>query len=210
MQFDNRNQLNLLSEERGFAMVASLLFLTLLGLLAFSILNDSRVELTISGNDHFYKKNFNAAEGGTEVGHELLEENLSCPDGFSADNLIIGKLRVFNKDFSRTHTADWKAANSEDTYPSDSKRDIVIPQDLSNDTQYERTNMKIFGQTRLATGAAIHMAAGYEGKGKAAAGGGGYMLHEIHSQHIGSHNGVSTVMIRWRHLIGQEGNTCKY
>lgn len=198
-------------DQDGFALVATLLFLTLLGVLAISILNDSKIDLVISGNDHFYKRNFNAAEGGTEYGHELLEENLSCPDGFSSDNLIIGKLKVINKNFSKNNTSEWKAANPDpDLYPSDSKRDIVLPQDITNDTKNERTNIKIFGETHLASGAAIHMAAGYEGKGKAAAGGGGYLIHEIHSQHIGSHNGTSIIMIRWRHLIGQEGNTCRY
>ena len=76
MQSDNKNKINY-NNTNGFAMVATLMFLTLLGLLAFSILNDTKVELAISGNEHFYRKNFNAAEGGTEVGYELLEESCS-------------------------------------------------------------------------------------------------------------------------------------
>ena len=89
-------------------------------------------------------------------------------------------------------------------YPSDTERDVLI-----NTAAGTRTNLSIFGATAFGVGSAIQMAAGYEGKGKGAAGGGVSLLYEIHSQHLGLAKSESVVAIHWRHNIGSEG-TCGY
>ncbi len=71
------------------------------------------------------------------------------------------------------------------------------------------TNLSIYGATAFGVGGAIEMAAGYEGKGKGAAGGGVSLLYRIFSQHLGFADSESLVAIQWRHNIGSEG-TCMY
>ncbi len=58
-------------------------------------------------------------------------------------------------------------------------------------------------------GSALQMVAGYEGKGKGAAGGGAYIEYRLHSQHVGLRNSETKIAILWNHMVGQEG-TCNY
>jgi len=53
------------------------------------------------------------------------------------------------------------------------------------------------------------MLAGYEGTGYSAATGGGQLVTNVDSQHIGLNNSESAIRVLWRHAIGHEG-TCKY
>ncbi len=72
-----------------------------------------------------------------------------------------------------------------------------------------QTNLYIWGQTEMAPGGSLVMAAGYEGKGKSAAGGGVYILYDIFSQHLGLSDSESIIHFGWRHLVGNE-SSCNY
>ncbi len=56
----------------------------------------------------------------------------------------------------------------------------------------------------MVAGAGLQMLAGYEGKGKGIASGGGQIVYTIFSQHMGRSNSESVVAIQWRHFIGLE------
>ncbi len=189
--------------EDGFLLVITMVMLVLLTLIGLSATQLSRIELQIAGNDRMHKETFYQADGGTEVGSNLLEENISCPTGFSGTApKTIGSVEIVsNLKFWMIETAP------ADPYPSDDvgKRHIRYP---ANDA-LPHTNLNFFGNSSLSTGNAIQMIAGYEGTGFSAATGGGQLVTNVDSQRIGLSNSASVVRVMWRHIIGHEG-TCIY
>lgn len=191
--------------EKGSVMVLALILLALLTLLGIAVTMTSSIEVQIAGNEDRNKKALYEADGGTEVGFEMLEQNIACPTGFNTFNESTGYLditsdvRVFTKGFWLQQT------EPTGDYPTDYTRDIRI---YNTDTG-PHTNLSIYGSTKLATGSAIQMVAGYEGKGKSASAGGAHMIFDIYSTHMGRDSSQAKVMSQWRHLIGQEG-ACNY
>ena len=188
-----------MNNSNGGVTIAALLILAVLTIIGISSISTSNIEVQIATNDKVHKMAFYAADGGSELGTELLELNIACPSGFASDNLAMNAvITAVDKDF-------WmQSAEPGVPYPSNTERDVLI-----NTAAGTNTNLSIFGESAFGVGGAIQMAAGYEGKGKGAAGGGVSLLYEIHSQHLGLANSQSVVAINWRHNIGSEG-TCEY
>jgi hypothetical protein len=200
------------ANEQGFVLVTAMLILVILTLIGTSMTNTTVTEIQIAGNDKLQKQSFTQADGGTEAGSNLLEENISCPDGFSAlqigwaeitANIPTGvtgaKLNFWQNEIDPASLA------TPIPYPSDTQRHIRIP----NNDAVPHTNLHFFGNSELSTGSAIQMIAGYEGTGYGAATGGGQLVTNVDSQHIGLNNSESAIRVLWRHIIGHEG-TCKY
>ena len=190
---------NIPNTENGSITVLALIMLALLTLLGIAATMTSSIEVQIAGNDDRYKKALYEADGGTEVGFEMLEQNIACPMGFSTFiegvGLDIGDVHVDTKDF-------WLQVDPPTgEYPSDIVRDIVI----YGPSPAPRTNLSIYGATQMSTGSAIQMSAGYEGKGKGVGAGGAYLVYRVYSQHKGRANSQAEIMSQWRHLVGQEG-----
>jgi hypothetical protein len=80
-----------------------------------------------------------------------------------------------------------------------------IPTDDLPETGY----LYIAGQTQMLPGGALQMAAGYEGKGKGAGGGGVAKIMDIYSHFRGALNSEAIIQFGWRHLVGSEGD-CIY
>ena len=190
-----------MNKEDGSITVLALILLVLLTLLGIAATTTSSIEVQIAGNDDRHKKALYEADGGTEVGFEMLEQNIACPNGFinfSGSSMDIDDVTVFTKAF-------WLIENEPTSdYPSDAVRDIRI-----NRTASAYTNLSIYGSTQLSTGSAIQMVSGYEGKGKGAGSGGAHIIYNVYSKHMGRDNSRSMVMTQWRHMIGQEG-ACNY
>ena len=186
----------------GWVTFAALLILGILTIIGTSSITTSNIEVKIATNDKVHKMAFYAADGGSELGTELLELNIACASGFANDNLVINNITVVDKDFWMQGNID-KPTDISD-YSSNTDRDVQIDADSG-----PHTNLSIYGETAFGVGGAIEMAAGYEGKGKGAAGGGVSLLYEIYSQHLGLANSKSMVTLQWRHNIGSEG-TCMY
>lgn len=190
--------------EDGLVTVAALFFLIILTIMGTSAISTSNMEVQIATNDEIHKMTFYAADGGADLGTELVELNIACPNGFATDDLVIGDITVVDRDFWMQEDEPVDGADEVVPYPSDTERDIVI-----DDAAGNHTNLTIFGQTAYGVGGAIEMAAAYEGKGKAAASGGVTLEYEIYSQHRGYANSESVVMLHWQHVVGNEG-TCEY
>ena len=191
-----------INNSNGGVTIAALLILAVLTIIGISSISTSNMEVQIATNDKVHKMSFYAADGGSELGTELLELNIACPSGFSSDDLAIPAtdITVVDADFWMQTAAP--AAPGDFPSDDDTVRDVLI-----TSAGGTHTNLSMFGVTVLGTGGAIQLAAGYEGKGKGAAGGGTALLYEIHSQHLGLANSESVVAIQWRHNIGSEG-TC--
>ena len=195
------------NHQEGLVTVAALFFLIVLTIMATSAISTSNMEIQIATNDEIHKMTFYAADGGADLGTELVELNIACPTGFANDNLAIGdtnNINIIDKDFWMQDDEPRDGANNVVPYPSDTERDIRI-----DDADGNHTNLTVFGQTGFGVGGAIEMAAAYEGKGKAAASGGVTLDYQIFSQHRGYANSESVVRVHWQHVVGSEG-TCIY
>jgi len=205
-----------IGNESGFALVIAMMIMVVLTMLGIFATDNSIMEINISGNDKVAKEAFFRADGGSQAGSELIEENVSCPNGFTSPYAIIriDGVDVFEKDFAHNkQIGDINGATSATTLadlPSDTVRSIRIPSDPANRSDtVPHTNLAVWGVTKLMTGSALQMVAGYEGKGKGLAAGGAYIEYDLHSQHIGLSNSEAKISSLWRHVVGQEG-TCNY
>ena len=198
------------NDEQGFILVVSLLILLVLTIIGIAANRNTTTELLIAGNDKVYKETFLNADGGAEVAQELLEQNLACIPGFSSteasgDAILDDFVNV------TTNSLDFWLNSLSSPLPdiSYTSRDMYLPWDYAA-TDGIHTNMNVAGDTRLTTGAAIQMAAGYEGKGKGICAGGTWLLYVIRSQHYGKINSCAIVRIGYRHIIGTEAADCWY
>lgn len=185
-----------LSNQTGAAIVLVLLMVAVAIIIGVTAISTSNTELQIATQDVRHKMAFYAADGGTEYGAQILEENIACPGGFSVST--IGNLEVDNPTL-------WMNASA--TKPSDANRDFYFPSGYTAGAPH--TNMTVGGVTVLAAGGAIQMAAGYEGKGKGAPSGGAHIVYDINAEHLGRFNSKALVQLQWRHVVGQEG-ACIY
>jgi hypothetical protein len=182
------------NRQDGLVTVAALFFLIILTIMGTSAISTSNMEVQIATNDEIHKMTFYAADSGADLGTELVELNIACPNGFASDDLAIGdgSITVIDRDF-------WMQEDE----PTDGA-DVVW-----DDAAGNQTSLTIFGQTAYGIGGAIEMAAAYEGKGKAAASGGVILEYDIRSQHRGYANSESIVELEWQHVVGNEG-TCEW
>jgi hypothetical protein len=181
------------SDESGAAMAIALMFLVILSLLGSSALMTSTTELSISGNQKQHKMAFYEADGGTEAGIELIEEAI-FQRGFDqsqwGDITIVDLQLYLNEDIDSNCPGGL-------CKPSDSYRDAFY----SNAAATGTTSLKMGGITQLSTGGAIQMIAGYEGKGKGAAGSGAWITYDVRSNHQNVANSESVINVIWRHLM---------
>ena len=226
MPADKKTNAILLDNQSGFVLVMAMLILLALAILGISTTKDSQIGLLVAGNDKISKQTFFRAEAGVELGSRMIEENVGCITGFTAGGLAsllnTSGITVANPSF-------WKNSPSWETTPtlpatSTSldilESDCTLPKPANNSCVAARafsfanqdgwtSNIAVAGTTKYSAGSAIQMIAGYEGKGKGAAAGGGTISYTLVSQALGATNSLSEVEILWRHMIGQEGE-CNY
>lgn len=179
------------NNEDGYILILSLIILLMLTVIGISSQSTTSIEIQIAGNDRSHKMAFYAADGGTEGGIEVLEQNIDIGGFAATDDLD----PVIIDGASLSFYTNTEGTDTENT-PSATNWDVQIP-NLGEYTAY----IKIYGNTQLSTGSALQLAAGYEGKGKGVAGGGGYVAYEVRSFSEGPANTQSRVMHRWRHLL---------
>ena len=188
--------------EEGFVLVLALMIMVVLTILGIAANRNTSTELMISGNDSLQKQTFYQADGGTEVGAEVLEQNIFCVSGFTPANMPIeGVIQV------EAGSMNFWQNTSMPALPSDTTRDFFYPANYVGSEPH--TNVTAGGQTKLSAGAALQMAAGYEGKGKGIGSGGAHLLYEIYAQHLNVRNAEALIHVQWRHSIGMEDD-CKY
>ncbi|MCW5199159.1 hypothetical protein VU05_00220 [Desulfobulbus sp. F1] len=96
-------------------------------------------------------------------------------------------------------------------------RQIVFPVVLSTGNAMDRVktnsqphaNINIGGNTKLSEGAAIAMAAGYEGLGKGLGTGGATLLYDINVTQYGQQGSKSVISVQYGHVLGSSGS-CNY
>ena len=231
-----------IKSENGALSIIVIMILTLLTIVGLATMNTTTTEVQIAANEQFHKTAFYAAEGGARSAIEILEQNICCPTGFTATGTDVIDYNYFHSggliqgtdetvNVARIGDMEIKAISAalpeltlwrndySDVFdpadynnpppPSVDNRDVYFPPAGGGDSL---TNLRIGGEAQLSSGAALQISAGYEGKGKGAAGGGGVLLYAIRSRHeraMGRGQGISETILDWRHLIGQE-DVCVY
>lgn len=199
-----------LNNEDGFVLVGALLILLLLVLIGVSASTSTNLELQISASDRTRQETFYQADAGTQLAIRLVEESLGTPGGFVAPGVNADGVLV--DPFNPNNTiliVDPILSQDEGVppEPSDAVRDAAYypdGYDPALPSAVPHTNLTAAGVTMTTEGAGLQMVAGYEGKGKGTAGGGGNILYTIYSQHVGRAESESVVRVEWRHVIGLE------
>ncbi len=209
---------NTVDNENGYVVIGALFILLLLIIIGMSATTNTSLEIQIAGNDRTHKETFFQADGGTQIGIRLIEENIGVTGPFTAldivDNHLIDPDNPNNKilivdDTVWNNQAARSFTNVFDDMTVGGGRDMAYyPDDydatLANPDSVPHTNIIADSVTSTATGAGLQQLAGYEGKGKGTAGGGGKILYTIYSQHKGNNQSESIVAVQWRHVIGLE------
>lgn len=193
---------NKLRDESGVALIFAILMLALLSIIGLSTSSNTELELKISGNEKAHKMAFYFADGGNEVSKELIEEGIEERGWkeISGTTITLDKVTVEDKDFFLA--SDWEdttiftdGPNSPGTFPTATYRDATVNFGTG-------TTALIFGSnSRLSSGGAVQMIAGYEGKGKGSASGGAWLIYDVRSQHDGPNNSSARVRSQWLHLL---------
>lgn len=186
----------------------ALLMIAMLGLIGISSTQISTTETKISRNDRLYKMCLHDADGATEAGVELVEQNIEergFQDRLVGANCYYGNVAIDTGDVDQSSLKFFLnpslAASGAAAKPAwaSASRDATIPRNATGLPPI--TNMMVGGRTDLSTGGAIQMIAGYEGKGKSAAGGGAWITYDIRARHQDVDNSDSTVNLGWRHVM---------
>ena len=210
-----------INNDGGFVLVVALLIMVVLTIIGIAATNTSVFELKISGNDRVHKRALYQAEAGGILSTEVLEQNINCLTGFSKtgtlNSIDIAELDNSTRVWSRTSNGRYGLAMYLDPLPWTTS--VCNPTDpagpnisypISNlGSGVELTDVYLGGNIVPLPGGSLVMAAGYERKGKSAAGGGTARMYDIISIHNGLNNSRSLVVLGWRHLVGDE-SACKY
>ena len=178
------------SNEKGSTLIISVLILLLLTVIGIAATNTSTIEILISGNDKVHKMAFHQADGGTEVGIVLVEQEKNLVSFDSTDLANLGDVNV---------TSATPSFNEINDMPSDSNRDAYLPKNYTGNEPHTNLTMDA-GELKDSGGGSVIMAAGYEGKGKDQFGG-YYRVYDIWSQHIGKANSEAIILLQWRQVI---------
>lgn len=217
---------NNITNEDGFVLVTSLLILLILVIIGVAATTNTMLELQIAGNEKVHKETFYSAEGSVALGVEVLEQNLYCPTGFASTGTddggvsvadLEGVIRVFERNANELTiyqnpppaVADIGDITKMDVsyfFPIDPALNL---DDLDAAGTERASYVYIGGTTEMGAGGSLQMAAGYEGKGKSAAGGGVLKLYEVTALHRGRVNSESIIQLGWRFPVGWTGD-CKY
>jgi Tfp pilus assembly protein PilX len=197
--------------EGGYVLVGALLILLLLIVIGIAATTSTVMEIQIAGSDRTHKETFYGADGGTQVGSELVEQAIwnfpgtplpVAPNPLGAALFVSpGSANLFmnpDRDSDGTLT------------PADPTDDVTLANrdayfnygtlDLTG-TTIPRTDIWVGGHPQQNVGGALQQLAGYEGKGKGSAGGGGSRLYRIHSKSFGNNNSESWLEVEWLHVL---------
>jgi len=181
--------------EKGFVLVWCLLLIVVLMLLGTFGISTSIFESKMAANDALHKQAFYQADGGTEVGLDLLRQNINCISGFKTTSFpATGGDGGLIMDGAKENF--WVNNYSDGTTAaSDTNRDFYYPQDAPA----PHTNIRInklpldgFGGSTIGMG-------GYGALGtNNAQNSSNFPVYEINAQYTGKRNTESAICTTYR------------
>jgi hypothetical protein len=188
------------ASEDGFVLVYVLMLMVVLMILGVSGIGTSIFETKMASNNALHKQTFYEADGGTEVGIRLVAENMKCIGGFSSASMTSGIGDGINVVSGRHEF--WITNNLlvDPGLPDPFLTDTTSTKhrDFWYNTEHGTNHLRINSKTKLTTGAAIQMSAGYEGRGRGVGTDGAYLKFDINSLHQGTRNNQSGICIGYR------------
>ena len=181
-----------INDQSGMVLVVVMLVLLAVTALGIMAIRTGTTELQVASNDKFHKVVFFAADGASDMVTELIGQNIELR-GFSASSYGKTNINAGSLDFFNNVEDEVTPANN---IPTEANYDVEVP-NMGDSKVY----LKVYGNTRLSTGSALQMAAGYDGVGKSMAGGGAQIVYEIRSRATGPFHSEARLWWRWLHLI---------
>lgn len=182
--------------EEGFVLVWALLLIVVLMLLGTFGISTSIFESKMAVNDALHKQAFYQADGGTEVGLDLLRHNINCISGFQTASfpttggdggltMLAGRENFWISNYSAGTTA-----------ASDANRDFYYPQDAPAPHTNIRINKMPLGSG--AAGSTIGLS-GYGALGTSHAQNvASFPVYNINAQYTGERNTESAICTDFR------------
>lgn len=201
----------IIKNEQGMALVICLMIMVVMALIATGVTTNSTVEIKISGNQRNKAVSFNNADVGTGITPEIIEQNLdavsweSSDSGWNATHTPQAYL-FLTADNNGDGTNDMSIFVNEDPKYNPAHKiafstltstpltgEIEITGDASSSVDLSKTG-------GLAAGNAMQMAAGYEGLGKGAGGGGYHAYYLCDSTGFAGNNTTTANELYYRHV----------
>ena len=206
-------------KDSGFVLVWALLLMVVLLILGVSGIGTSIFETAMTVNDTLHKQSFFQADGGANVAAMLIEENVSCSSGFTAN--LAGAAWIEGAGNNTgvlvepgTHLSLYQNAQPgvQPVPPlSDADRDAYYFYNATDPTGtvLQHTNIKTGGTVIRLAGGSAGVGMGVLGAGHNAAIAGTASNYDTFSQYINIRQSQNIVEILWQHINGIQG-TCNY
>ena len=178
------------SDERGMALISALLLIMIVSLMAVGISSDTSMDVRIAGYQKFKAISFGYAESGSNAATEILEENI-FDTGWSSGG---GAFAYPHK--SASYTGDITINDGDFCLNANAANNTVI--EMTGDIVADIIIQRLLSM--LATGGAIQQAAGYEGLGKGAGGGGVHVIYNFETRGQGSESAETLVGQHYRYV----------
>ena len=210
--------LSVFHNDRGSALVIALLMLVVLTLIGISATTTTTFELQIATNDRLARTAFYVADSSTELGGELIEQNIEERDWDKVDGsgdldndsgtdidgsnpYYRGNVRIEspNPYLNRAPLDPIPADPTNSADPTTANRDFVHTKNAPDSDPH--TNIRVRGNSTLSTGSAVQLIAGYEGKGKGASSGGAWITYDVRAYHQNVRNTQVRILLGWRHVL---------
>ncbi|MCW5200419.1 hypothetical protein VU07_01180 [Desulfobulbus sp. F4] len=202
------------NSQNGFVLITALLILLVLTLTGIAVNRNTTTESQIAKNTRLHQEAFYAADAATEMAVDVIRLGISCPAGSKLDrakNLIIPgavhryDIQIVPQDQLVADNEGGAWRKFQITTPSETNRDIIFPYSdgdgnittIDQAPDQPHANITIAGNVEKKAGAALQMAAGYEGLGKGSGSDTSY-LYDIMAQQVGWENTQSIVWVKYR------------
>ena len=200
------------------ALVVCLMIMVVMALIATGVTTNSTVEIKISGNQRNKEVSFNNADVGTGITPEIIEQNLEDTSWDSGDTSWVEADAAYlflSTDNHGDGTNDLQILVNEDAPGSGKIAFAALSNTLTGAvtikskigplgnalTTWETiTSVDISKTGSLAAGNAMQMAAGYEGLGKGAGGGGYHAYYLCNSTGSAGNNTSTANELFYRHV----------
>ncbi len=159
-----------INNERGVVLITVLLLMAIVALLGTLALNGANVDIQISGFMRRVAAAFGGAEGGTDLAVPVIEETISAGVVVPAPGEIAGLTIDTAGDLAAEITGGLDFDNDE---AADAPDLVMTVNNVELDVDIDRM------YSYALPGGATEFAAGYEGVGNAAAGGGTGVLYKV-------------------------------
>ena len=193
MMNEHSDRIRVVSDERGMALISALLLLLVVSLLAVGLSMDSSMDVRLAAYQKFKARAFGFAESGLMAGADILESNVADsgwdpPSPFEFPHLsddYVGTLLIDPDDSGVTGTFYLDKNPNENTT-------MAMTGDINADVITQNVVSKI------TSGSAMQVAAGYAGVGKGLGGGGAQVIFNIESTGTDAVNAAATVAMDYR------------